>query len=179
MLRDVGPQLERVKDKAPDQPLAETGAKKALYIDNFAAISASAEAASELVDAAQARFHQAGISVSRDVPGANGATLLGFQFDKRSKTWRPTSKRYWRIAGALDYALQPGRLVSGKEMEGLVGHLVSCSALRRELLSVLCRVCVFARETRRRRVPLRPSVRKDLRWARDLMPLVVARCSLP
>eukprot|EP00959_Pyramimonas_sp_CCMP1952_P441301 9238613-Pyramimonas_sp.AAC.1 len=60
---------------------------------------------------------------------------------------------------------------AGAEMERLLGHLVSCFMLRRELLSLLRASYTFAQETKLRRVPLWPSVRKELRWCRALLPL--------
>ena len=63
--------------------------------------------------------------------------LLGFELLKHVNMWRPTRKKFWRLAGALQWALRPGALLSGKEVERLTGHLVACFMLRRDLLSLL------------------------------------------
>lgn len=46
--------------------------------------------------------------------------------------------------------------------------------LRRELLGIFCHVWKFIKETYRRRMPMRQSVRRELRHARALLPLAVA-----
>ncbi len=51
--------------------------------------------------------------------------------------------------------------------------------LRREMLAILCHCYVFARECGHRRVPLWPSVHRELEWARSWTPLVMAKCDLP
>ena len=111
-------------------------------------------------------------------PG-DGLELLGFEFQPRQRLWRPTSKKFWRIKLALDFALTPGRRCSGEEIERLAGHLVAIMMVRRDLLCLLHATYQFMRKAGRRRVPLWSSVVKELTWARALLPAMVARTDLP
>ena len=187
LLRGLAPSLEWVEDKRPNLPLVppaadrenselcQQDAVKILYIDNFAIIGQSKEVVEELVTAMEEIFAKAGIVAVRDPDAKGEGSLLGFSLNLETGEWRPNAKRYWKVLHALDYILEKGVLVSGKEMERLVGHVVSICMLRRESLSWLHNVYSFMRATAARRQPLWPCVRRELRWARALLPLVVAR----
>ena len=45
--------------------------------------------------------------------------------------------KFWKIKGALDYMIESKHGFTGKEMERLLGHLISCFLLRREMLALL------------------------------------------
>ncbi len=127
LLRDVRHSLECVQDKVPNSPLPEVGAVKLLYIDNFAVIADSAETAAGVVDEMESVFASHDIEVARDLDAEGDGKLLGFQLDRVAGECRPTAKRYWKIADALDHIHAPGTRVTGKEVERLLGHLVSFS----------------------------------------------------
>lgn len=64
----------------------------------------------------------------------NGAVeLLGFELTKEGTGWRRARKKFWRLAAALQFILEGGACCTGREVERLVGHIVSvfsasCSA---------------------------------------------------
>ncbi|CAK0868103.1 unnamed protein product, partial [Prorocentrum cordatum] len=181
LLKDVRPLDSWVLDKAPTEPISAPHLAKILYIDNFASIgptrarpdAATAEMITPLADA--------GVKADMDPnSGTFGVhDLLGFSSVEHRATWALSARKFWKIKGALDYVVSSSQGFAGAEMERLLGHLVSCFLLRREMLSLLYASCTFAQETELRRVPLWPSVRKELRWCRALLPLVTADMSRP
>ncbi len=91
-------------------------------------VASSAEAAEELVTAMETRFAVEGIVVARDEATKGDGIFLGFQLDGRRATWRPTAKRYWRVAGPLRYAMRPGGMIEGKErFRGCWGTSLACA----------------------------------------------------
>lgn len=69
--------------------------------------------------------------------------------------------------------------MTGKEVEKLLGHLVSILLLRRELLAVLSAAYLFVSTSYGRRQPLWARVKAESRTCLDLLPTVVARKDLP
>ena len=171
----MGPSLPWVRDRVPTPGLASIKACKLLYIDNYAVMGKSQEVVEELVSEMGAKFGQPGIQAVRDEKVGREGQLLGFVLDRNLKEWRPSPKRYWKIAFALDWVLGPSSKVTGREVEKLLGHLVSVMMLCRELLSIFQNVYDFARLSYVRRQPLWPSARKELQGARLLLPLVARR----
>ena len=110
-----------------------------LYIDNFAVAAVSEEEADRALIEMEAALGSAGVVSHRDPVGADGrATLLGFELDDSKQLWRPTRKKFWRTKFALDHFLRQGHLVTGAEVECLLGHLTAIFLVRRELLSIFC-----------------------------------------
>ncbi|CAK0900803.1 unnamed protein product, partial [Prorocentrum cordatum] len=180
-LKDARPLDSWVLDKVPTEPISASHLAKILYIDNFASIgptrarpdAATADMITSLADA----------GVKSDMGPSSGTfgahDLLGFSLVERRATWALSARKFWKIKGALDYVVSSSQGFAGAEMERLLGHLVSCFLLRREMLLLLYASYTFAQETKLRRVPLWPSVRKELRWCRALLPLVAADMSRP
>ncbi len=69
-------------------------------------------------------FRRHEIRTARDDKIAEGNTLLGFSLDV---------VLYHKVRGALAHALEPGRLVSGKEMERLTAAARSAGLLGERL----------------------------------------------
>ncbi|CAK0796885.1 unnamed protein product [Prorocentrum cordatum] len=86
------------------------------------------------------------------------AELLGCELGRTTGRWRIKPKRLWRLMGALDYLLDAkGRKVTGREVERVLGRIVAACTLRPGL----------------KRQPLRPTARRELFWARSLLPCIV------
>ena len=100
--------------------------------------------------------------------------MLGFEYVGHQRLWRPTHKKFWRVAKALEYVLGDGVTPSGQELERLTGHVVAMVMLRRDLLSLFLATYQFIRQVGRRRAPLWPSVCRELRWSLALLPAIVA-----
>ncbi|CAK0853345.1 unnamed protein product [Prorocentrum cordatum] len=156
LLKDVRPLDSWVLDKVPAEPISDPHLAKILYIDNFASIGPT-----------------------RARPDAATADMITSLADAGVKADMDPSSGTFGVHDLLGFSLVEHRGFTGTEMERLLGHLVSCFMLRRELLSLLRASYTFAQETKLRRVPLWPSVRKELRWCRALLPLVTADMSRP
>ncbi|CAK0849230.1 unnamed protein product [Prorocentrum cordatum] len=176
VLASVSPSNQWLVDKQPGACLSDSpAAAKVLYIDNFAAISTSRETALQVVNDMLDSFTSGGVKASLDLDVA----LLGFTLDAKAARWRPAPKKFWRVHGCISHLLEPGRRVTGRQLERLAGHVVALLLLRREALSLLGAVYVFIRSTCDRAQPLWPSCRRELRWALALLPTVFADMKRP
>lgn len=160
-------------DKVPSERLSGQQVAKVLYIDNVAAIGVDPLACEDTLEAMLHAFEKRGIVAHRDEMAGDTVELLGFELTKCRTRWRPTRKKFWRLAGAPQFALERGACVSGRELR-LVGHIVSVLLLKRELLSVLCSTYTFMSRSYERRQPLWRSVRAELQMCWDLLPVVTA-----
>ncbi|CAK0825378.1 unnamed protein product, partial [Prorocentrum cordatum] len=133
-----------------------------LYIDNFAVASVDrvrAEGAAKVMREALAEL---GVASAIEACDGSKAELLG----------KP--KRFWRLRGALDYLLEAKcREVTGHEVERVLGHIMAACMLRRESLAAFSACYTFAETSGLKRQPLWPSARRELFWARSLLPCVV------
>ncbi|CAK0911511.1 unnamed protein product, partial [Prorocentrum cordatum] len=176
VLASVSPNNQWLVDKQPGTCLSDSSAAaKVLYIDNFAAISTSRETALQVVNDMLGSFTSEGVRASLDLDVA----LLGFTLDSRAARWRPAPKKFWRVHGCISHMLEPGRRITGRQLERLMGHVVALLLLRREALSLLSAVYVFIRSTYDRAQPLWPSCRRELRWVLALLPTVFADMKRP
>ncbi len=111
--RDVGRVLGWVEDKVPNSPLADVGAVKLRCTDNFAVIADSADVAEGLAGEMEEVLAAHGVRAARDLDAKGDGVLLGFQLDPSGER-RPTMKRYWKIADALDRTLDSGHRGGGR-----------------------------------------------------------------
>ncbi|CAK0855530.1 unnamed protein product, partial [Prorocentrum cordatum] len=156
------------------------GPSKLCYVDNLAVIS---DRESEAVNGTAhmlTTLEGAGVKAHLHIPDPSSGSLelLGFEHVARQQLWRPTPRKLWRVAKALERVSQAGATPSGLELERLIGHLVSMMMLRRDLFSVLSAVYHISRKLGRSRAPLWPSARRELRWAHAPLPAIVARSDL-
>lgn len=86
--------------------------------------------------------------------------------------------RLTRVVQATRHVLRKPRL-TGAELERLVGHWTYLLLVRREALALFGHVYDFIRRSYTRRQPLWPGVRRELRWAIALAPLLVADLRAP
>ncbi|CAK0817574.1 unnamed protein product, partial [Prorocentrum cordatum] len=144
-----------------------------LYIDNFASRGTVKEAVQLDGDSMERQLRGRGLS-TRDISGPQvDVGLLGFHVDGVKGAIHIAPKRFWRLVMSLDYILKHP-ILTGAELERLIGHLTYVLLLRREVLSLLSASYVFVSKCYARRVRLWPSVRRELTWMRALLPLVWA-----
>ncbi|CAK0836023.1 unnamed protein product [Prorocentrum cordatum] len=181
LLKDVRPLDSWVLDKVPTEPISASHLAKILYIDNFASIGPTRARPDAATADVIASLADAGVKADMDPnSGTFGVhDLLGFSLVEHRATWALSARKFWKVKGALDYMVSSSQGFTGAEMERLLGHLGSCFLLRREMLSLLYASCTFAQGAKLHRAPLWPSVRKELRWCRALLPLVTADMSRP
>ncbi|CAK0882535.1 unnamed protein product, partial [Prorocentrum cordatum] len=144
-----------------------------LYIDNFASLGTVKEAVQLDGDSMERQLRGRGLT-THDISGPHvDVDLLGFHIDGVQGAIHIAPKRFWRLAMSLDYILKHP-LLTGAELERLIGHLTYVLLLRREVLSLLSASYVFVSKCYTRRVRLWHSVRRELTWMRALLPLVWA-----
>ena len=80
--------------------------------------------------------------------------LLGSALGEDDRVWRPTRKWLSRVSVGVADLLQPGRRVTGQDVECIVGHVSSLFLIRRELLGCLSAVYQFVRHSYTKRQPL-------------------------
>ena len=105
-------------------------------------------------------------------------TFAGLEFDGRTAQVRVGRRRTWRLRLALDHILAVG-VISGKELEALVGHYTWSAVVRRESLSVFDHTYKFIRKHYFYRTRLDAGTRQELFWARSILPMLRADLSIP
>ncbi|CAK0812042.1 unnamed protein product, partial [Prorocentrum cordatum] len=144
-----------------------------LYIDNFASLGTVKETVQLDGDSMERQLRGRGLT-THDFSGPQvDVDLLGFHVDGVKGAIHIAPKRFWRLVLSLDYILKHP-LLTGAELERLIGHLTYVLLLRREVLSLLSASYVFVGKCYSRRVRLWPSARRELTWVRALLPLVWA-----
>lgn len=174
LLRGVAPEAEWLRDKVPARQVQGHDFVKLLYIVNSAALSTLASQCSRVLDEMLDTLGRHSVMAHQDPPAEEGLTLLGFELRDQGHVCRPSRKKFWKVAGALEYEVAPGRLLTGKEVEELLGHLVSILLLRRESLAILSAAYHFVSVSYNCRQPLWAGVKAELRMCLDLLPTVVA-----
>ncbi len=178
VLRGVLADSRWLTDKVPMHQITAEKPAKLLYIDNFCALALSEEDSRRFTRQMVDCLSAAGIFADFDATDDDHYALLGFRLAHASGHWELTDKKFWRLVGALDHVLAPNSLMTGREAEVLIGHAVAALMLRRDMLSLFHSLYVFAADVKLRRVPVWPSVRRELRWLRALLPLVRAQPGL-
>ncbi|CAK0843037.1 unnamed protein product [Prorocentrum cordatum] len=113
-----------------------------LCIDNFASLRAVKEAVQVDGDSMERQLRGRGLA-THDVSGPQvDVDLLGFHFDGGKGAIHIAPKRFWRLVLSLDYILTHP-LLTGAELERLIGHLTYVLLLRREMLSLLSASYIF------------------------------------
>ncbi|CAK0823013.1 unnamed protein product, partial [Prorocentrum cordatum] len=180
VLGAISPEAPWIADKVPTPALgAQCATAKMLYIDNVAVFTSGSGDPALEVERMLAALGERGIQASFDRDDGDLRTLLGFVLHKPSATWRLSHSKFWRLKFSLDFALAPGRVVAGRELERLMGHVASAVMLQRHVLSLFHAIYEFCRRSRDKRQPLWPSVKRELTWFRTLLPCVTASLSRP
>ncbi|CAK0822786.1 unnamed protein product [Prorocentrum cordatum] len=178
-LDGVSPEAPCLLDKVPPPPLGDVGSLRGLYIDNFVSLSQSKSVATSDVLGMQSRLADLGIASTLESSEAGGNDFIGFTLLGSSGEWRPKASRFWRSKLASDYLLEARPSITGQELERFVGHVTALFSLSPELLCLMEKVYVFIHESYTRRQPLWPSVHREVRWIRALLPLARASMRRP
>ena len=133
---------------------------KWLYIDNFAALALSQAEAEETLTRMLERLETAGVA-ARVEPSSDA--LLGFELADSGTCWRPSPKKFWRIALAL-WELAIGRCRrTGTQINRALGNAMSLFGLRRELYNVFQYAYQFVTHFEGRVGRVWASVRREFR----------------
>ena len=148
------------------------------YVDNIVIASTDKQTGMDMMAKVVAAFIRAGLTVHEIFYGVENLTTLGWEFQASDQSFRPKKARLWRLHGAIDFALSRGAL-NGRGLARIVGNFVSMSLLRRECLCVLSASYSFIWRHESASHPLWPSVRRELRWMRSLLPMLVHFANRP
>jgi hypothetical protein len=140
------------------------------YVDNFVAYAGEQGPVAEAARRVDALFRSKGLP-THGVEVSQGGASLGWEFATDTSLAGPSRLRLWRLRLGIQEVLRRPR-VSGRVIEIIVGHLTFVGLLRREFLAVFGAVYAFVSQNREREVALWPAVRRELRWASSLLPLL-------
>lgn len=144
------------------------------YVDDLTLVGASSEQARLMLDSALVAYAECSLPVKPSKvlpPSSDAKVLLGVEVDGVSKQVRPSLEACLSLVGDTITLLEQ-RLVSGKQLEALVGRWTWLMLVRRPLLSVFRSVYAFIRFKGRKRRILWPSARTELACACALVPLM-------
>ena len=100
--------------------------------------------------------------------------LLGFVMSPGGSHWRPTPRKFWRVAITLR-SLACSRVPrSGLQIKQVLGHTMSLFGLRREFVAIFAHGYLFASRFQHKATRVWPSVRREFKRAGALLPLCVA-----
>ena len=145
----------------------------AAYVDNYCVVGQDASGVDRLCDQISAALTRRGLVV-HDLERSSGqAVFTGFDIDGERQRLRVRADRLWSLRAALDALLEKG-FASSAALGVVTGHLAWAMMARREALSLLAGCYAFAHDSSIGVRPLWPAVRKELAWARSLLPLFAA-----
>ncbi|CAK0899549.1 unnamed protein product, partial [Prorocentrum cordatum] len=176
ILRPCAPADRWLAQYVPREPVCPGSGASLIYIDNFAALGTSAAEANARLEHMLGAVAAAGVDAS---PEPAGAPLLGFELDSTGTQWRPTARKFWKVALALRTLGWGRQRRTGRQIARAVGHASAIKLLRPEMLSIFSAVYVFADRYFGQPARVWASVRRELRAAWALLPLAVADMSLP
>lgn len=156
-------------------PQKVSSGARALYVDNSAAIGLSQRDANDQLQGMLAVLAEAGMHSEADPEEVQG--LIGFTLSNCGHFWRPASGQLSCFCAALDHVLGATFVCSGREMEVLAGHIVHMLSLRKDLLGIPSIIHSFIRRFYDQRVRLWLSLRREVDWVRQLLPLAFSHIS--
>ena len=149
-----------------------------LYVDNFGVLGHDEKKVEALLENGCGWLTEQGLETHEQEIMPQGGEALGCMLDAGTRTTRMTTKRRWRMDGALRWALRRRRL-SGKQLERLVGQATFISMLDRTGLSVFNACYAFIHKFGDDNGMVWPTVRNELQAFLGLLPLLESRWDLP
>ena len=140
------------------------------YVDNFLCLSQDGSLAREMAERVDSALQERGLP-THEVETSIGGCALGWEFSDSQPRVHLSRARLWKYRLALQELLKSGRC-SSRTLEKVVGHLTFAGLVRREFLSVFQASYVYMRKGYGERAVIWDSVRRELRWACALLPLL-------
>ena len=174
---NVSSAVQEIVDRRPPPPLDAALPATLIYVDNELFVSTRAGIGSKARRTAEIELKKAGLPMHDIVDDAKNLEILGMEIDGVKRVVRLATARRWRLRLAVS-ALLRRKLVTGQQLEIIIGHFTHAMLLNRPSLSVFRAVYDFSR--RYYRIPSRlwDSVRKELRIATALLPMLCADWNL-
>lgn len=158
-----------LREKMPCPQLSEYSSITSTYVDNVTVIGRNASVVDERCRMIDKAFKDLGIPVvwSQDSP-VECIETVGCVLDLKNKTLRNKSNRVWRTYLAGLELCRRSR-VRVQHVEIWLGHVTSLFRLRPCLLSIFNKIYRFCLLDVPARIPLRPSARREIRQACQLI----------
>ena len=165
-------------DHAP-APLLACGTPVILpYCDNLNVAGLDKDKVQLVKDKVVSGLRRAGFLAHEELDATTAADSLGYRVDGAAGTVQPAPAPLARLVSALRWVETRPR-VTGRQLERLVGHIIHKLLLRRESLSIPRACYEFINQQYKQACKVWPSVAKEIRWIRVLLPLSSAELRRP
>ena len=149
-----------------------------MYVDNFAALGPDPVAVEQDTASMEAQLRARGLATHDRRPVAQKGDIIGFSFDGLAGVVKPAVAKYWKIVLATKHVLAHP-MITGRELEKLIGHWMHICLVRRESLAIFSAVFQFITRSYDRRQPLWHSTRRELHLAVSIASLLRADLRAP
>lgn len=148
------------------------------YVDNFAVIGHNAKEVQARSNVIAKTLRSWGLTVHEEVEASLDCDFVGLHMDGKRQTFSIKPSRLLRLRAAIDELLIRNSC-SGDIMQILLGHLTWAMLCRRESLSFVDKCYAFCSKNldNHKSRKLWPSVRRELRQIRNILPLIYANTS--
>ena len=154
----------------PTPPLGE-GPVAQPYCDNLQVLGYSADEVNTRLDKLVAHFSAKGFELHEVEYARTVAQPLGCHIDGIDHVAGPKPERAWRLKAAFEW-LSSGRVVTGKQVQKLLGHFVADSMHRREALSCMRSLYDFVTDCYWEPTRLWDSCREECYMIAGVLPLL-------
>ena len=144
-----------------------------IYADNNNHLGIDSEEVTSSQSSMMATLHSLNLDTHDITDSAPLAESLGVRIDGLAGSIQPTPHRDWRLDRALR-ALSTRPMISGEQLQVVVGHITVRALLHRGLMGIFRYVYVFIESCYTRKQKLWKSVADELEIFRNLMPLATA-----
>ena len=174
----VGDRRQELTDRRPAPQMSLAKPISLIYIDNELFISYVGSSAKKSRQTAQTALETQGLPFHEVCDNQRLIEAIGLELDGLRHTARASRVKRWRLIRALE-GLLSRPLVSGKQLEVIIGHYTYVALLNRSALSVLRQCYDYIRA--RYHVPSRlwTGVRKEIKVMIGLVPLLSVNCLMP
>ena len=144
-----------------------------VYVDNVGTMGNYRDQVGTAMKEVALHLDSHGLKTHEKEPATTVIEALGVELDGERHRVRLSSSRYWRLDGALRWALSR-RALRGDQLEVLLGHCTFDAMVDRSLLNVFHTVYKFVRSAYRSAAPLWKSCRDELQAFLGALPLLAA-----
>ena len=168
-------QVRFLRDREPSFRLgSDESLCVAAYVDNYIVLGVKSNAVQDAADKINQQLNRQGLPTHEVQTAQAGGEFIGMEFSGFPARVRVKPARLWRLWAGIGQALRL-KCISPKLMETLVGHLTWAMLVNRPALSLLDACYAVSHSSGPVSEVLSQAARRELRLARDLLPLFVGR----
>jgi hypothetical protein len=164
------PDVRFITDFCSPPDLTDPSPVVMIYADNGNHVGLSADDVDRSRKKVEDELSRVGLATHEIMEATELATTLGGRIDGAGLRAGPTSARLQKIRGGL-LAIVKGRAISGKDMEHMVGHILTIALISRLSMSIIQHCYDFIRDSYHHKIPVWKSVLTELRLIHDVLPL--------